>query len=397
MKDQLRLDTLIHQYLDGQLSPEEYRELWTLLEQHPDELPLNAALEDLWERSRSFSSNISDQEWDEKMRLAMTRGAVAPPVKVIPTAGASVRLRRIIAAAVMVGIIISSIFYFKYDARSSGPYISKVSQTQEVLPGGNRAVLILSDGSTIDLGIAGNGKLADQGNMEILKKEDGRLDYNPAGQTSASMTFNTLKTPRGGQYQITLSDGSKVWLNAASSIRYPVSFPNDERRVEITGEAYFDIVKDQSRPFKVIINDVEVQVLGTQFNVNGYKDEAYTRTTLLEGRIKIFAAGEEKQLTPGQQAAFQSGRSLMVSNDVNLEETVAWKDGHFQFENSDIQSVMRQLSRWYDIDVRYEGQVKKHFIGGISRQVNLSKVLSMLEQTGEVSFHVDGGTIVVKP
>ena len=142
---------------------------------------------------------------------------------------------------------------------------------------------------------------------------------------------------------------------------------------------------------------MEVRVLGTRFNINGYQDEASIRTTLLEGSVKIHTPGEVKEMSPGQQAAFRSGMKLMISNDVNLDETVAWKDGNFQFENSDIQSVMRQLSRWYDMDVRYDGQVKKHFIGGISRQVNLSKVLSMLEQTGEVSFQIDGKMIIVKP
>jgi ferric-dicitrate binding protein FerR (iron transport regulator) len=398
MEAQSRLDILIPLYLQGRLSAEEYRELWMLLEKHPDELPLDAALEDLWARSRSYSSNISDEEWDAKMQLAMSRDtAVIQAEKVMQPAGHRIRFRRMLAAAIMIGILISTVFYLKLDKEDVRSDIVQKENAREVLPGGNKAILTLSDGSVIDLGHAGNGKLAEQGNTQILKKEDGRLNYQDAGRNPASMTFNTLRTPRGGQYQITLSDGSKVWLNAASSMRYPVSFSNHERRVEITGEAYFDIAKDPSRPFNVKINDMEVQVLGTRFNINGYDDEASIRTTLLEGKIKISTPAEEKNISPGQQVAFRSGRKLMISSDVNLEETVAWKDGHFQFENSDIQSVMRQLSRWYDMDVSYEGEVKKHFIGGISRQVNLSKVLSMLEQTGEVSFQVDGQTIIVKP
>ena len=398
MEDNSRLDFLIRLYLSGRLSQEEYRELWTLLENHPEELLPDTAFEDLWVKSRSFTSNISDREWDEKMQLAMSRGAsVMSAVKVVHAGDRGIRLRRIVAAAIMVGIIISTVFYFIKDDEHVMPDMAQKSNAREILPGGNKAVLTLSDGSSIDLGNAGNGKLANDGNTEILKKEDGRLDYQHAGQYQASIAFNTLQTPRGGQYQITLSDGSKVWLNAASSMRYPVRFSDQERRVEISGEAYFDIAKDSKRPFIVKINDMEVQVLGTQFNINGYQDESGIRTTLLEGAVQVTASGEEKKITPGQQAVYQKGQKLHISNEVNLEETVAWKDGHFQFENSDIRSVMRQLSRWYDMDVRYEGEVKKHFIGGISREVNLSKVLSMLEQTGEVSFNIEGRTIIVKP
>lgn len=397
MEDTSRLDRLLQQYLEGQLSEEEYRKLWVLLEQHPDEIPLNNALKNLWTTSGTNTSMISDHEWDEKMRLAMSKDATAhTATKELNTVGRNVVLRRLAAAAIMVGIIIGSVFYFKNDGSTVKPGDAPMGM-REVLPGGNKAVLTLSDGSTIDLGVADNGKLATQGTAEVLKREDGQLDYMHAGQLMTSMVYNTLQTPRGGQYQITLSDGSKVWLNAASSMHYPVTFSKNERRVEISGEAYFEIAKDRSRPFIVRINQMEVQVLGTRFNINAYQDEASIRTTLLEGSVKIQTPGEIKEISPGQQAAFRSGMKLMISNDVNLDETVAWKDGNFQFENSDIQSVMRQLSRWYDMDVRYEGQVKKHFIGGISRQVNLSKVLSMLEQTGEVSFQIDGKTIIVKP
>lgn len=397
MEDRSRPDTLLRKYLHGQLSHEEYRELWVLLEQDPDEKSLNVALKELWETTGEKTSNISDAAWDEKMRVAMSKNmnTRSTPTAVSAT-GRHVLLRRLAAAAIMVGVIIGSVFYLKNDPSTVDPGDRSVVR-QEVLPGGNRAVLTLSDGSRIDLGKADKGQLAIQGHTEVLKSEDGQLDYKHASEQITSMVYNTLQTPRGGQYQITLSDGSKVWLNAASSMHYPVTFSKKERRVEITGEAYFEIAKDPARPFIVKIDDMEVQVLGTRFNINGYQDEASIRTTLLEGRIQVQAPVGAQQMLPGQQASFRSGQPLKISNDVNLDETVAWKDGQFQFENSDIQSVMRQLSRWYDMDVRYDGQVKKHFIGGISRQVNLSKVLSMLEQTGEVSFQIDGKMIIVKP
>lgn len=201
----------------------------------------------------------------------------------------------------------------------------------------------------------------------------------------------------GGQYKLTLPDGSKVWLNAASSLKYPVVFIGNERKVEITGEAYFEIAKDESKPFKVLLNNMEIQVLGTHFNVNGYTDEEMIKTTLLEGKVKVLASGQTKYLLPGQQAQLKSSGNIAVTNEVNLEETVAWKDGNFQFENSDIKAVMRQLARWYDVDVSYKGNINKHFIGSISRNVKLSQVLSMLQQTGEIKFKIEGKNLIVMP
>jgi ferric-dicitrate binding protein FerR (iron transport regulator) len=188
-----------------------------------------------------------------------------------------------------------------------------------------------------------------------------------------------------------------LYPTAASSLKYPVVFSGKERRVEITGEAYFEIAKDATRPFKVQLNQMEVEVLGTHFNINSYTDEETVRTTLLEGRVKVTTASDNKFLQPGQQAQLKPSGNMKIVDDVNLEETVAWKDGNFQFENSDIKSVMRQLARWYDLEVSYQGNISKHFIGGISRNVKLSQVLSMLQQTGEVRFIIEGKKIIVMP
>jgi ferric-dicitrate binding protein FerR (iron transport regulator) len=239
--------------------------------------------------------------------------------------------------------------------------------------------------------------LAQQGNTSVIKKNDGQLEYNSLDGKTGEVAYNILKTPMGGQYKITLPDGSKVWLNAASSLKYPVVFVGAERRVEITGEAYFEIAKDLNKPFKVQLNNMEVEVLGTHFNVNGYSDEEAIKTTLLEGKVKVLAAKEFKFLVPGQQAQLKSSGNISVTNDVSLEETVAWKDGNFQFENSDIKTVMRQLARWYEVDISYKGNINKHFIGSISRDVKLSQVLTMLQQTGEVKFKIEGKNLIVMP
>jgi len=390
---------LVYKYLNNQLTFSQYQELWRLLNEHPDEEPLTEELQKLWEASKTENPLIPDHVWDEKMRHI--RQKLAEKTRPETNHSSSfIRFSRYrwAAAAVVILIIISSVFYLVN--RNVQDTVAKNTAPQfqsDRLPGGDRAVLTLADGSFIVLDSAGNGVLAKQGNTEIIKNKDGQLVYTGSDAPSEEVAYNLLQTPRGGQYNITLPDGSKVWLNAASSLKYPVVFKGKERRVEITGEAYFEIARDISRPFKVQLNQMEVEVLGTHFNINGYNDEEAVRTTLLEGRVKLITADQDSYLKPGQQAQLKPSGEFKILNDVNLEETIAWKDGNFQFENSDIYSVMRQLSRWYDVEVSYEGSINKHFIGGISRDVKLSQVLSMLQQTAEVNFKIEGKKVIVMP
>lgn len=269
--------------------------------------------------------------------------------------------------------------------------------TADPQPGGNKAQLTLADGSIILLDGTANGLLAEQGTAKIIKKADGQLLYDVTGAPTTDILYNTLSTPRGGQYNITLPDGSKVWLNSASTIIYPTSFNGKERKVEILGEAYFEVAKDATKPFRVKMNEMEVEVLGTHFNINGYQDESFVRTTLLEGKVKVRSGAVENLLNPGQQAQLGKNGNIKLLKNVNVEEVMAWKDGNFQFEDADIYSVMRQLARWYDLEVAYSGRLTKHFVGSISRDVNLSQVLTMLQQTGEVKFSREGKKIIVSP
>jgi ferric-dicitrate binding protein FerR (iron transport regulator) len=210
--------------------------------------------------------------------------------------------------------------------------------------------------------------------------------------------YNTISTPKGGQYQVTLSDGSKVWLNAASSLRFPATFSGKERKVELTGEGYFEVAHNKKMPFHVTVNDLDVEVLGTHFNINAYADESAIKTTLLEGSVKVVKGNETKIIEPGEQASVTTSEDeINVKQQVDLEQVVAWKNGIFQFERADIESVMRQISRWYDIDVDYHGRVSEHFGGTISRDVNISDVLKMLEMTGGVNFKIDGKKVIVMP
>ena len=271
----------------------------------------------------------------------------------------------------------------------------------DVAPGGNKAMLTLANGTNIILDSAHAGALAQQGKTTVIKSGDGKLVYDAKALITdqSPLTYNTLATPRGGQYQLVLPDGSIVWLNAASSIRYPTTFVGNERRVEVTGEAYFEVTKNAAMPFRVKMNNgAAVEVLGTHFNINAYNDEPDTKITLLEGSIKVSGKTSNVVIKPGQQARLTDQNSILkVADDADVEEVMAWKSGAFQFGGADIQTVMRQISRWYDVDVEYKGNISLHFAGTMSRNVNISQVLEMLEKAGGLKTAVTGRKITVMP
>jgi transmembrane sensor len=276
----------------------------------------------------------------------------------------------------------------------------------DILPGSNKAVLTLANGSKIILNDAGNGKIARQQNIVINKTQTGELIYNVDGSFKTArqpkladiIAMNTLTTPRGGQYEVVLPDGTKVWLNAASSLRYPTLFPGNERRVELTGEAYFEVAKNAAQPFFVKTTNQTVEVLGTHFNINSYSDEVSTKTTLLEGSINVTNTSGMPlvKLKPGQQA-IGTINGMKVNAAADVEEAVAWKNGKFMFKNTDLPTIMRLLSRWYDVDVEYQGTIaEKHYMGRISRNVRVSQVFEILKTSG-VNFTIIGRKIIVKP
>ena len=264
-------------------------------------------------------------------------------------------------------------------------------------PGRNNAVLTLADGSTITLDSAGNGGLAQQGNTKVIKL-NGQIAYKNTGSGDAGdVLFNTISTAKGNQYQLILSDGSKVWLNAGSSMRFPTAFKGNQRRVEITGEAYFEIAKNRAMPFKIQAGSGEIDVLGTHFNVNAYADEPTVKTTLLEGAVAVKKETALQVLEPGQQAAFGPQGAITLSKNVDVARETAWKDGFFWFDNTDIHTLMRQVSRWYDVDVTFKGNIEDDgFTGKIPRNVPLSKLLNVLEQY-ELHFAIEGKKIIVQP
>lgn len=281
-------------------------------------------------------------------------------------------------------------------------HTQQVTAPQEILPGSNKAILTLSDGSTIILDSAGTGDIAREGNTKILKVNAGSISYRSAA-SGGEVLYNTISTPKGGQYQVTLPDGTNVWLNAVSSIRFPTSAADKERIVEITGESYFEIAPDKNKPFYVKVGNMTIQVLGTSFNVNAYDNESSINTTLLEGAVRVQAgdksAGNEVSLKPGQQASVsrKAGESIAVKNKVRMENILAWKNGVFNFDGANLGEVMRQLERWYNIEVVYEkGIPNLEFVGKMRRDLKLSDVLRGLE-VSEVHFKTEGRKVTVMP
>lgn len=267
---------------------------------------------------------------------------------------------------------------------------------QPVVPGGNKASLTLADGSKIVLNDARTGKLATQSGIQVTKAKDGMLVYQfkDKSQKNSGPQYNTITTPAGGQYQLVLSDGTKVWLNAASALKFPAHFSEGKREVELTGEAYFEVHKNAAAPFVVNVADQQVLVLGTHFNIKAYADESIVKTSLLEGRVNISSAGQTAVLLPGQEAVnSHNGRIRVASADV--EESIAWKDGLFKFNNASIEDVMRQVARWYNIKVTYEGALPvRQFTGTVSRQVSIKEMLDMLRYTG-IRFKISEDHITV--
>jgi ferric-dicitrate binding protein FerR (iron transport regulator) len=259
----------------------------------------------------------------------------------------------------------------------------------------DKALLTLADGSTIVLDDAPDGYISKQGNVGILKSRR-KLTYQLINFTSDEIKYNTITTPRGGQYQVELPDGSKVWLNNASSIHFPTAFLGRQRAVEITGEAYFEVAKNEKMPFKVKVNDAEVQVLGTHFNIMAYSDESVLQTTLLEGKVEFVSGSLKTILKPGQQSQLSKDGLVKVVSGVDLNEVVAWRNGMFDFKGSDLMSVARQLSRWYNVEIIFDKKVDDLFYAQIPRDTKLKDVLKALELTGKVRFEIKGEKIIVK-
>lgn len=308
--------------------------------------------------------------------------------------------RRIWQAAAIVLILAGSTLLFRNYFLPSN-HQNDTAQTALITPGKNKAVLTLADGSQITLDDASSGKLASQQGLNVIKAANGQLiyDFSMNGADSQQpAAFNTLYTPKGGQYQVTLPDGTKVWLNSDSKLNFPVAFRGKERRVTLTGEAYFEVSHMRNNPFIVTTSNQSIEVLGTHFNVNSYADEQAISTTLLEGSVRVsnLFTKNAQTLRPGQQSNLSRHTGDIEVKNVHAEEVIAWKNGYFLFDNQDLPSILRTVSRWYDVEIEFQYTGKYERFGGtFSRSSGLRDILNNLEELGHVHFSIDQRKIIV--
>lgn len=384
-------------YTSGKANPQEEQELMEWIVNSEDDPELKNYLQKVWKETET--STPSDHvNWDELFEriLHADRSKV---ISIPPTDFRRKTRWPLVAAAAILILCITS--YFLFTAKTPGknsPKLVQQENTNDILaPVENRAFIKSSNGQTITLNNVHQGLLAIQGDTRLMKRPDGLIFYErTAGKTTGTLQYNTLYNPKGSKViDVVLADGSHVWLNAASSITYPVDFTGNERRVNIKGEAYFEVAHNANMPFKVIKNKVEVTVLGTHFNVNAYDDGPSLKVSLLQGSVRVTNGQQKTLLRPGQQAQVKT--EIKVQNDMDMEQVIAWKDGLFSFKNTSLEEMMQQISRWYDVDVRFEGPVPQiNFGGKIPRSSSMMQVLKILEEYN-VHYRFNKREIVILP
>jgi len=338
---------------------------------------------------------LEEGRYPDHQEIESSKAAVWKSLPVNKARGIRLNFIRKLSIAAALLVCLGTAFYFYIPKTNAGlPQNAK----HDIPPGGNKATLILADGRKITLDDASTGKIAEQAGLIVTKTADGQLLFQIKEVKSINpLACNSIITPRGGQYQVQLPDGTKVWLNTASSLRFPTAFVANERNVILTGEAYFEVAKNPDRPFTVSTQAQKVEVLGTHFNINSYVDEQVTKTTLFEGAVKVLPKGSlsSKILKPGEQSTLKAEK-LQVEL-VDMEEILAWKNGLFVFNDESLESIMRKISRWYNVDIEYASDAVKSepFGGSISRFGNVSQILHMLEITGHVRFKILPNRILV--
>ena len=413
MDQSLDIDPIVNKYVrDEQLTPEEAAILleWVTRAEGRQELLDRLRNDPEWTKQNlvKIEELSDDLIWTRLVNRLQAEGywresdTLALPV--IPSPRTSYRLWPYVAAASVV-IVAAGVIFWTLRNKTAPAVVAVASKsTIEIQPGGDKATLTLADGRTINLDSSANGVLASQGNT-LVAKLDGQLAYNKAASDKPlAPTYNILATPRAGQFKLSLPDGTNVWLNNASSLRYPVWFTGPTREVELSGEAYFEVAKDARHPFKVHIKNSAagpdggtVDVLGTSFNIMAYSDENAEYATLIDGSIRYSHASNSTVLKPAEQSALTENGEFRTVHNVNVDEITAWKNGYFHFDHSSLKSTMRQLARWYDVTVVYQGNIPpQEFQGKIQRTITLNKVLKALE--GEhIHFALEGDTVTVAP
>lgn len=379
--DQLRITELIEKVYNNTATADEIRELDQLYLEFDSKPGYTDKLSEI--RKTAYKDSIYNRITER----------IAPEINNEQEKASSTSLKfwYAIAAAIVV-LISTSVIYFQF---SNVKQVNGLQHIADVKPGGNKATLTLSNGSQIVLSDAKDGNLASENNTAIQKTKNGQVSYLASAESeSAVELFNLMTIPKGGVYTLILSDGTKVILNSASSLRYPIAFTGKERKVELSGEAYFEVAHNRRKPFKVVSRNQVIEVLGTHFNINSYGDNNTVKTVLEQGSVKIYTGSVSKVLKPGQQAILKEDQ--LEVGEADLEESLAWKNGYFRFNNENIKSIMPKLARWYNIEVSYDEKVSNiGFYGTISRDKNISEVLKMLEYTKSVHFKIEGRRVMV--
>lgn len=352
----------------------------------------NTGMEDPVHIPASF---VSGEEAHEARLLERIRNkaGISTRARIVPWR------RRSWRAAAAILLIGGAATFFLFNQRNPpAPATTPTTMAQDVkAPRSTRATITLGDGSQLVLDSLANGTMATQSNTRLVKLDGGEIAYNGSTGESATPVFNTLNNPRGSQVvSITLSDGTRVWLNAGSSLTYPVAFHGRQRNVELKGEGYFEVAKKAGQRFVVTARGTQTEVLGTHFNINAYTEESVTNITLLEGAVQLQLSGNTHPLQPGEQASVTPAGNITTTRP-DLDQVMAWKKGDFYFTGTDIETVMRQAARWYDLEVEYRGKVTGTLSGDVSRSVNASELFQMLELTGRVSFEIEGRKVIVIP
>ncbi len=381
---------LIAAYIQQNLSPAERDELDDWAGASKENLLLFEELTDDDQRNKTL-------KWFHKLDVEKAKRRVHAKMDIKTSSPFWNRMMPYTVAASVLIIALAAWFY--QHQKNSVPVITNKPPTFEPVPGGNKAILTLANGKRIVLDSAANGSLGKEG-ISTITKNDSLLTYQAlANQATQPEAINTIMIPRGGKYQLVLSDGTKVWLNAASSLKYPAVFTGMERRVRLTGEGYFEVAKNKEMPFHVEAAEADITVLGTHFNVRSYEDEEDMETTLLEGSVRVKNRDKQAELKPGEQATVKKGgrENIIVLKNIDTEKVSAWKDGLFVFRNDDLKNIMQSLGNWYDINIVYSSNISRHFSGTFSRKESLSAILKYFEGTNEVHFKMKDKVLTVYP
>jgi len=386
MPDQ-SIAALIERLLDGSITPAEKELLAKWVLNDTNEEQLHSMMEQAW-RDFQPGQTLPAEKADQIL------GSILPP----PVRRISRRNRAytLAAAAVLIFAILTGGTIFLLRKQPTPIAIAAAKDVPP--PAASKAILTLSDGTRIDLDSAGKGNIATQRTTAVIKQDAGDIAYQAGANapTTTTAIYNTLTVPRGSRIaHLTLSDGTKVWLNAGSSLRYPVAFAGPDRTVEVTGETYFEVAQDKLHPFVVNKGANSIKVLGTHFNVNAYDEEGPMKVTLLEGAVRVSTNNDNSLLHPGQMAVMD--QNIDVLNNTDLERVMAWKNGYFNFSNADIRTIMRELSRWYGLELVFNNITNERFHVEINRDIPLSKVLRILEMTDKIHFTISGNKVTVMP